>query len=81
MSHIHWVARGTGTPKDKDEVYRQEVCEWMRTELNFVVVYLHQKNLLFIINRENKSTTREFIIRVKREQREYVEMGVGIMRD
>ena len=20
MSHIHWVARGTGTPKDRDEV-------------------------------------------------------------
>ena len=23
----HWVGRGTGTPKDKDEVNRQEVCE------------------------------------------------------
>jgi hypothetical protein len=31
MSHIHWVPRGTGTPKgtpkDKDEVNRREVCE------------------------------------------------------
>jgi hypothetical protein len=26
--HRHWVGRGTGTPKDKDEVNRQEVCEW-----------------------------------------------------
>ncbi len=26
-SHIHWVARGTGTPKDKDEVNRRDVCE------------------------------------------------------
>jgi hypothetical protein len=23
----HWVGRGTGTPKDKDEVNRREVCE------------------------------------------------------
>jgi hypothetical protein len=23
----HWVGRGTGTPKDKDEVKRREVCE------------------------------------------------------
>ena len=26
-SHIHWVARGTGKPKDSDEVNRREVCE------------------------------------------------------
>ena len=24
---IHWVPRGTGTPIDKDEVNRQDVCE------------------------------------------------------
>ena len=24
---IHWVARGTGTPKDKDEIHRREVYE------------------------------------------------------
>ena len=23
----HWIGRGTGTPKDKAEVNRQEVCE------------------------------------------------------
>ena len=27
MTRIHWVDRGTGTPKDKDEVNRREVCE------------------------------------------------------
>ncbi len=27
MSHRHWVGRGTGTPKDKDEVKRREVFE------------------------------------------------------
>ena len=27
MSHIHWVGRGTGTPKDKDKVNKREVCE------------------------------------------------------
>ncbi len=27
MSHIHWVAQGTGTPNDKDEVNKREVCE------------------------------------------------------
>ena len=26
-SHIHWVTRGTGTPKDRDEVNKREVCE------------------------------------------------------
>ena len=26
-SHIHWVPRGTRTPKDRDEVNRREVCE------------------------------------------------------
>jgi hypothetical protein len=25
---IHWVGRGTGTPKDRDEVNRREVCEY-----------------------------------------------------
>jgi hypothetical protein len=23
----HWVSRETGTPQDKDEVHRREVCE------------------------------------------------------
>ena len=26
-SHIHWVGRGTGTPKDRDEVNKRDVCE------------------------------------------------------
>ncbi len=26
-SHIHWVSRGTGTPKDKDDINRRDVCE------------------------------------------------------
>ena len=25
--HIHWVERGNGTPKDRDEVNRRDVCE------------------------------------------------------
>ena len=24
---IHWVPRGTGTPKDRDDVNRRDVCE------------------------------------------------------
>jgi hypothetical protein len=24
---IHWVGLGTGTPKDKDEINKREVCE------------------------------------------------------
>jgi hypothetical protein len=24
---IHWVGLGTGTPKDRDEVNKREVCE------------------------------------------------------
>jgi hypothetical protein len=27
LASIHWVGRGTGTPKDKDEVNKREVCE------------------------------------------------------
>ncbi len=27
VSHIHWVVRGTGTPEDRDEVNRRDVCE------------------------------------------------------
>jgi hypothetical protein len=27
MPRIHWVARGTGTPKDKDEINKRETCE------------------------------------------------------
>ena len=27
VSRIHWIARGTGTPKDRDEVNRRDVCE------------------------------------------------------
>jgi hypothetical protein len=27
FSHIHRVVRGTGTPKNKDEVYRRVVCQ------------------------------------------------------
>jgi hypothetical protein len=27
VSHIHWVAWGTGTPKDRDEVNRRDVYE------------------------------------------------------
>jgi hypothetical protein len=27
MSHIPWVTWGTGTPKDRDEVNRREICE------------------------------------------------------
>jgi hypothetical protein len=27
IPHIHWVTRGTGTPKDKDEVDKREACE------------------------------------------------------
>ncbi len=27
MTHIHWVSRVTGTPKDRDDVNRRDVCE------------------------------------------------------
>ena len=38
-SHIHWVGRGTGTPKDKDEVNKREVCECDGCDLVVYVVY------------------------------------------
>ncbi len=39
-ARIHWVDRGTGTPKDRDEVNRREVCEcdgWV-CDLDVIVV-------------------------------------------
>jgi hypothetical protein len=27
LVYLHWVDRGTGIPKDRDEVNRREVCE------------------------------------------------------
>ena len=30
MPRIHWVARGTGTPKDSDEVNRRKVARWKK---------------------------------------------------
>jgi len=27
LTRIHWVPWGTGTPKDRDEVNKREVCE------------------------------------------------------
>ncbi len=27
-SSLHWVGRGPGTPKDRDDVNRREVCEY-----------------------------------------------------
>ncbi len=29
MSHIHWVSRGTGTPKDKEEVNKREPSDFL----------------------------------------------------
>ncbi len=36
MPHIHWVDRGIGTPKDRDEVSRREVCEFPTIILHLV---------------------------------------------
>jgi hypothetical protein len=32
-SHIHWVVRGTGTPKDRDEIYKDIYYESRKREL------------------------------------------------
>ncbi len=43
-THIHWVTRGTGTPKDKDEVNKRDVCEcdgWVRV---FETIDTHQNS-------------------------------------
>ncbi len=42
MSRIHWVARGTGTPKDRDEVNKREVCEWSRGRLSQSFIYYYE---------------------------------------
>jgi hypothetical protein len=42
--HIHWVVRGTGTPKDRDEVNRREVSECDGCECEMIKsVYYHTK--------------------------------------
>ncbi len=40
MSDIHWVDRGTGIPKDRDEVNRREVweCDGWLCDLDMIVV-------------------------------------------
>ena len=40
MSRIHWVDRGTGIPKDRDEVNRREVseCDGRVCDLDMMVV-------------------------------------------
>jgi len=45
VSHTHWVGRGTGTPKDKDEVNRQEVCE------------CEDKKFVSVINKQSFTTS------------------------
>ena len=34
MTHIHWVTRGTRTPKDRDEVNRREQSEDSHTQIS-----------------------------------------------
>ena len=45
MSRIHWVVRGTGTPKDKDEVNKREPseCDGYRQDLCMSVVYYESR--------------------------------------
>ncbi len=42
MTHIHWVDRGTGTPKDRDEVvyYESRKRELKRGLMNEVIFCL-----------------------------------------
>ncbi len=44
MTRIHWVARGTGTPKDKDEVHKSEACDLEGTNERELV----QKDVRFL---------------------------------
>ncbi len=47
------MSRGTGTPKDKDEVKRREVCEC--EDCCLTIICFFSNCLLFIINRESES--------------------------
>jgi hypothetical protein len=38
MFRIHWVTRGTGTPRGRDEVNKREVSEF-----EFVIVYYESR--------------------------------------
>jgi hypothetical protein len=60
MTRIHWVARGTGTPKDNDEVNRRDV---VYNEMLFIVVYY-------------ESRKRELKIRLMNEGRFIVDVCV-----
>ena len=46
MPRRHWVGRGTGTPKDKHEVNRREVCEGLAFQ--FVFLFFYEKKILFL---------------------------------
>jgi hypothetical protein len=39
MTRIHWVVRGTGIPKDRDEVNSREVQPWWEYVSVKVVYY------------------------------------------
>ena len=43
MPRIHWVARGTGIPKDRDEVNGREVLLWFLFLKMFVVILFFRK--------------------------------------
>jgi hypothetical protein len=51
MSHIHWVTGGTGTPKDRDEVDKREVC--------VIVVYYKSRKRELMIRLMNESRCDE----------------------
>ncbi len=57
VSRIHWVTRGTGTPKDRDEVNRWDVCKcdgW--------VCVLEVIDTLSILRKSNDDERRKLVV-------------------
>ncbi len=48
---MHWVSRGTGTPKDRDEVFKREDCECDGWVCDFEVIGTPLEDLDFCKSR------------------------------
>ncbi len=73
--HIHWVTRGTGTPKDRDEVNKRNGCEcdgrvcdldgpgsfWLFFfQDGFVCFYYH--SIIIVVQSSRLSSLKKFIL-------------------
>ncbi len=74
---MHWVDRGTGTPKDRDEVNNREVCECDGWVCDWEVIDVPSR--LRLIRKVGTCVGLLWINKVKTKDKMY--MSVGVMKD